>query len=178
MWISDEKEHLQIVEEIEHSPDRTAAIVACAFLEESLKERLKFSLRKSSGTVESMLGFKGSLGSLFAKNQLAYAMEIYEDDTRHNIDTIAQIRNVFAHRTRVVSFKEAPPRKLCAGLRSDLPDLMPPFIRKAGEPPPVPEPRDHFIYVVKNVLMTLLWSGPGDPPKTHYVHVPSPHKSG
>lgn len=38
-WVTDKEEHLHIVNEIESSRDRTAAIVACAFIEECLGRR-------------------------------------------------------------------------------------------------------------------------------------------
>jgi len=101
VWITDQKEHEAIVQEIENSPDRTAAIVACAFLEERLKERLKVLLREGS-TTEKLLGENGFLGTLFNKNAMAYALKIYDKANLQNINVIGRVRNAFAHRASVL----------------------------------------------------------------------------
>jgi hypothetical protein len=107
VWITDQKEHEAIVQEIENSPDRTAAIVACAFLEERLKERLKVLLREGS-TTDNLLGENGFLGTLFNKNAMAYALRIYDKATLKNIIVIGRVRNTFAHRLTMNSFKSDP----------------------------------------------------------------------
>ena len=176
MWISEKEDHYAIIEEIENSRDRPAAIVACAFLEDQLKERLKAVLRKGSSTVESLLDGTGLLGSLAAKNSMCYALGFYENDTRHNIEIIGKIRNAFAHRAKVDSFNSEEILKLCGNLRSDYAMLTTPFI-ESGEELPEPDPRDHFMYVAQGILLTLLDIDPDNPTKkSWYVHVPSPEK--
>jgi DNA-binding MltR family transcriptional regulator len=179
VWMTGSEDHKSIIQEIASSPDRTAAIVACAVLEESLKARLEASLRKKSSTVKKLLASNGPLGTIFARNSLAYAMEIYDQRTRHNIETIATIRNVFAHRTAVRDFNSDVPRQLCEQLRMNVHAV---FARKAmvdaGYELAEIKPRQMFELAVSETLTIILWSGPGSPPESLFTLVSSSSNPG
>jgi DNA-binding MltR family transcriptional regulator len=167
LWITATEEHKLIIQEIAASSDRAAAIVACAVVEESLKDRLKASLRKKSSTVDSLLDPNGQLGSIAARNRLAYAMEIYDQDTFQNIDTISLIRNAFAHRTEDRDFNSDAARKLCGQLGMNAHARK---VRKqmedAGYVLAEIKPRKMFEMVVSETLMVIAYSAPGGPPGT------------
>ena len=59
----------------------------------------------------------GSLQSIHAKTQLAYAMGWIDDDMRHDVQQLARIRNIFAHERESPSFDDPRIQKMVMKLR-------------------------------------------------------------
>jgi hypothetical protein len=102
--------------------DRSAAIVACTILEDSLEKRLKSTLRDS--TIFAKLFDTGRPLHFFgSRNQLAYLMRIYGKPFFRELETIGGIRNAFAHMyadkagNPIKSFQSPAIKKLCDELR-------------------------------------------------------------
>lgn len=86
--------------------DRSAAITAAALTEVAVEKAIKLRLRPLTKTEQRAL-FDGTapLATFSAKIRMGYALGIYGRETRHDLESINAIRNVFAHSVHEVSFK-------------------------------------------------------------------------
>jgi DNA-binding MltR family transcriptional regulator len=100
------EEFNQIDSEVHLVHDRAAAILLVAqverFLEVAIVARL--SRGRDEATVESLVGRDGPLSTFSSKIRLAYAMGLIEDIERDDLDKLREIRNLFAHAMRPVTF--------------------------------------------------------------------------
>jgi hypothetical protein len=86
------------VNEIIGTSDRTACIITAAMLERHLEAAIIIRLqRKNKDTINLLLQRDGALSTFFSKIHLGYAMGLYDDIVRKDLDIIRGIRNVFAH---------------------------------------------------------------------------------
>lgn len=92
-------------------------------------EQKEQALRKSnpkdevrSGVIEAIFDpvKGGSLQTIHAKRQLAYAMGWIDNDMYHDIGVLARIRNLFAHVRISPTFDDAPVHKLVLKLKFPL----------------------------------------------------------
>jgi DNA-binding MltR family transcriptional regulator len=99
--------------------DRAAAILLVAqverFLEMAIIGRLA---RRDETTVDTLVTRDGPLSTFSAKIRLAYAMRIIEDIERDDLDKIREIRNLFAHAMRPVTFNSDAVVMRIAALKS------------------------------------------------------------
>jgi DNA-binding MltR family transcriptional regulator len=72
----------------------------------------------------------GPLASLRAKTLMAFAMGIIDSQTRHDLDTIREVRNALAHTSLKISFDTPEVAALCNGLHALA------FVDKANEKTP------------------------------------------
>lgn len=109
------------IEQIESDPlwkeltgvsERTAVIVSAALLEDKLADIIKSRLRNDTDAQKKMFKSSGPLGSLGPKGDLAFLMGIISEKTRDDIGQIGQIRNFFAHWSRLDSFNGRDVRRL------------------------------------------------------------------
>jgi hypothetical protein len=93
-------------QELEGESPRAAAILAVASLEDELEKLLlsKFPKSITRQIWKNIAGPTGPLGSYKARNDLARAFGFYGSRTTTTLETIATIRNKFAHRTDVRNF--------------------------------------------------------------------------
>jgi len=103
-------------------PARSAAIVAGIMVEDSLEKKLKSTLRNSS-VFDSLFGLGRPLHFFGQRNQLAYLMRIYGKPFYQELETIASIRNRFAHLyvdkksgQPIKNFKSPTIKELCGKL--------------------------------------------------------------
>ena len=78
-----------------------AAILGQALIEPFLEDLLREKVRHAWSELEN-----GPLFSFESKIIAAYALELIDDTTRKNLDTIRQIRNAFAHSKRLIDFDD------------------------------------------------------------------------
>ena len=100
-------------------PDRVVAIVSAALLEGRIDAVLSVRLL-DDGQGEFRKAFLSDtrvMGSLGAKNQLAFALGIYSEDAMKDVRQIAKVRNAFAHKLATKSFDESPIRDHCQNLK-------------------------------------------------------------
>jgi len=88
--------------ELEKSPDRVAAIVGGAMLDQQLQDALIRRFCYSKGTQK--LFFEGAASETNAKIQLAYLLQIISEEARDNLVAINTIRNRFTQRLSIRSF--------------------------------------------------------------------------
>jgi hypothetical protein len=83
----------------------TTAILGAAFpeieLENAIRRRLQ---RNDDDTWNSLTDEGGPLGTFSSKILIGYALKLYGEDMRKNLNIIRKIRNVFAHTKRHVDF--------------------------------------------------------------------------
>jgi DNA-binding MltR family transcriptional regulator len=86
---------------------RSFVITSTALLEVGLERLLKTRMRRlGSDDENAIFGPIGSLSGFAAKIRLAFALGIIGPITRHDLATINDIRNVFAHSPHNVTFAD------------------------------------------------------------------------
>jgi hypothetical protein len=111
--------------------DRACGILFGSYLESALDAALKSAFRPDlSGTVaEDLFDHKGAIGLFSAKINIAYAIAIFGNKTRHDLNLIRMMRNGFAHRELPIKFDMPAVKKVCDHLQ--IPDThvsVPPWI--------------------------------------------------
>lgn len=98
----------QIVDALRDFPDLSAAITGVALVETSLERVLTSRLRTlTKEEQERLFGTRGPLGTFDAKIQIGYAIGVLTKPLTEELDTIRQIRNVFAHSRYPLTFEDA-----------------------------------------------------------------------
>lgn len=93
----DGNQQAQFLEELVSGPERSAAILAGAFLDNLLSQLLRSRMvSESRHVIELIDGGPNSL-SFYAKITLAFGLGLITEDERFNLDRIRRIRNAFAH---------------------------------------------------------------------------------
>jgi len=92
--------------EISQGGDRSAAILAAAFTEDTLR----FSISQRFWDIndkdfEGLCSAHGPLGSFWSMIELGYALGIYRDIFRNDLHVIRTIRNAFAHTMKPINFE-------------------------------------------------------------------------
>ena len=95
-----------ILDEIRDTSDRTAAIVLASLVERTVEQSITQALpRRDDKTIEKLQARDGPLGNFYAKNHLGFALGIYDEVTRDNLEIIRKIRNAFAHTVLKITFE-------------------------------------------------------------------------
>jgi hypothetical protein len=88
--------------------DRMIAVLGGAFAENAVRLSITAHLKYMSTTDESaVFGFNGPLGTFSNKITMGYAMGIYGEMTKKDLDIIRNIRNTFAHTLGNIHFSHA-----------------------------------------------------------------------
>jgi len=111
--LRDAKRERGIVDKIDQGDDRSAAILAEAFLEDRLTKAILARLKEDKIVVGEMFKGYGPLASFKAKIDLAFLMSIIETPMHVNLHRIRKIRNRFAHRLEAHDFEVPIIRDLC-----------------------------------------------------------------
>jgi hypothetical protein len=111
-----EQADMPISKEVQNSPDRSAAIVATSYAEDKLTVAVKSRLLKDSDITNKLFKPSGPMGGFAAKVELGYLLNIYTKETRADLLTMADIRNMFAHWTKTVDFGSREIRLKCETL--------------------------------------------------------------
>ena len=93
------------VTELEKQTHRGAALIAAAVLEEILEVLLTARLLKvSRDRHDALFGRGRPLDSMSAKIELGYALGLFTNAARIQLDMIREVRNKFAHRIEALTF--------------------------------------------------------------------------
>src|SRR3984893_9371398 len=105
--------------EIEKSPDRVAAIVAAAIVEDALRWSLNsfLILQISEQEERELFENDGILSSFHAKILMGFALGLFGEAARNDLIKIKNIRNAFAHAPRPLSFDTPEIASECEKLR-------------------------------------------------------------
>jgi hypothetical protein len=104
--------------------DRGAAILLATNVENALQTALLSRLKMQR--TPALFGANSTLGPFSNKIQMAYAMDIFGDQTKHNLDIIRIVRNAFAHSKIPIRFDTPQVREACSYLV--VPKLIPPAV--------------------------------------------------
>jgi len=136
--------------------DRGAAILLATNVENALQHAILCMLRKREGQERALFGRTSSpLGLFAAKIEMAYAMDIFGDQMKNNLNLIRTIRNTFAHAKIPIKFDTQEIKEACAHLA--IPKLLPPFTIRppSSEAPDELEGRRRFQDVCNAVAHNL-----------------------
>jgi Mannitol repressor len=92
----------------------------------------------------------GPLASFRAKTQLAFALGIIGPKTRHDLDSMREIRNALAHTGLKIDFDTPEVAALCGGLHA-----LSLVGKPVDKPGPLP-PRNQYTAVTKVLLIRLI----------------------
>jgi hypothetical protein len=106
-----------VVAEIERQPDRGAALVAAALLEEQLLHTIKSALTRHESVEHKMFQGDGPLATFSAKIDLGLLLGLYTPQIHKQFHRIRKIRNEFAHNMKPITFRSQQVRDLCANLK-------------------------------------------------------------
>ena len=142
-WYIDETKHYPIIDEIEKKQtDRGAAIMAAALLEgyllKAIGTRLFVEGEYNNNIRKQFCGIDGALGSFGSRIHAGFLLGLYLQDAHSDLQSIARIRNYFAHRSRVLTFEHQDIKRLCKQFilirRIAHAQMM--TTAKSGSPPP------------------------------------------
>jgi hypothetical protein len=106
-----------LMKEIKTDGPRGAAMVAAAIIDDVLVGAIRYkfvTLKKDED--EALFGPDRPLGSFSSRIKVAYALGIYGPKTQHDLETLREIRNAFAHGRRQLSFETKEVAEMCKGL--------------------------------------------------------------
>jgi hypothetical protein len=91
--------------EIRGISDRSAAIVLASWVERTLEEDIiRILPRNDKEIVDKLVERDGALSTFYGKIHLGYALNLYDETTRDNLDCLRRIRNAFAHTAIQIGF--------------------------------------------------------------------------
>lgn len=98
--------------------DRACGILFGEWINFSLERALRrmFRAELSNTVAKRLFDFEGSVGTLSAKIDLAFALSIFGQHTHHDLGLIRLIRNEFAHCRLPLRFEMAEVKDVCAHL--------------------------------------------------------------
>lgn len=153
-------------EELGRESDRGLAMVAAAWLDESLETLLRSAMLKGDkiekDVLQPLFRSEGPLGSFAGKTRICYALELIDEETFVNLGIIRLVRNDFAHSHSGVSFTASPVKNHITRLRRDnllerLIGRSDPFFQmdEHGNKVPVSEEKRQFLLAVIKLCATL-----------------------
>jgi DNA-binding MltR family transcriptional regulator len=94
-----------LLKELQEGSDRATAILAGVYLDEQLSQVLKGFLIEDKNIEDALFGPDRPLGTFSSRIKMAYALGLLNGDVYHDLETIRDIRNVFAHALHGLSFE-------------------------------------------------------------------------
>jgi hypothetical protein len=106
------------LKEIREAPDRAAAIVGAAIVEDALRWALNsfFILQITENEERELFENNGVLSSFHAKILMGFALGLFGEAARNELSRIRNIRNAFAHAPRSIGFATSEVANECAKL--------------------------------------------------------------
>jgi hypothetical protein len=162
-WPEDAPDDLnRIQEELSKQTDRGAAVLGTSFVEWRVRQAISTRLKIWDSNAERIFGTDDRGGELGFTDQcrMAYCLGLVGPIGLKDLETIARIRNRFAHHLSITSFADQKISTLCGNLKT--PELWHDFyVRVMGrlkipKTKPPTEPRTRFILSV-NVLNANIW---------------------
>lgn len=109
--------------------DRGAAILLATNVENALQGAILSMLRAQR--TKELFGANSALGAFANKVQMAYAMDIFGDETKQNLDIIRVVRNAFAHAKIPIKFETPQVKVACSYLA--IPKLLTPVVMRKAQ---------------------------------------------
>ncbi len=103
--------------EFQRESDRSAAILATAFLDDALRRILTKFMITNPKLVDKLLGQLGPLGPFGSRILTCYLFGKISDEEYHDLEVVRKIRNDFAHRMHGLSFESQSIKNRCSNLQ-------------------------------------------------------------
>jgi DNA-binding MltR family transcriptional regulator len=118
--ITSVEEWAEIFQEINGVSDRSAAILVAAHVDVELSSLIEAELLLSveEEALKPLYERDGALSTFFSKIHLGYAMSLYDDKTRDDLEVIRRVRNAFSHVRRSINFNTSEIVKECKKLQT------------------------------------------------------------
>jgi DNA-binding MltR family transcriptional regulator len=114
--------HLPLMEmEFYGESDRAVILLSAALAELGLEVALKKLFREDM-SAEDLFDWNGPLGDFAGKIKLSFALSLFNQTTKHDLDLIRQLRNGFAHSRHPLQFASPQVANMCRHLK--LPDTQ------------------------------------------------------
>ena len=137
----------EYMKEVQQGNDRATAILGAVYLDEYLREYLESVLVEEKSLSDEIVGPEKPLGSFSARIRMAYALGLLSKEVYKDLNTIRNVRNVFAHGLYEASFSHPDIKAHCQTLvtpRQALPGVK-----------DDPEPRGMYTMSVVLILQYL-----------------------
>lgn len=130
----DLKRHFNSLEDLEsfhiqfnfQDNDRAIVIVGMAHVEDLLAYCLENYFPSNSSTVDKILTHKGFLGTFMSRVDMLYCLGFIDKIIKNDLEKLAEIRNLFAHKT-TISFEDEKVKKNCLAFKwHEIAMMMPP----------------------------------------------------
>ena len=153
---SSQEEFDQLQKELMEQTDRGAAVLGGSFLEWRVKQAIRVRLRVWDANAEMIFGTDEKPGELgFAYQcRMAYCLGLIGPKGLKDLETIAKVRNRFAHHLSVTSFEDRRISDYCKALRT--PELWYDLCQLESTKP-AEQPRLRYITSVQ-VLHSMIWA--------------------
>ena len=96
--------------------DRGCALMAAAFIDDSLALLLRSSLVSDRKVLTDLFSHNGPLGTFSGKINLAYSMGLISKNVKRELHVLRRIRNEFAHTAAQIGFTETAISTSCHSL--------------------------------------------------------------
>lgn len=96
--------------------DRSIVIVGLAYIEDLLTYCLENFLPSNSSTVSKILSHRGFLGTFLSKVDMLYCLGFIDKVIKTDLEKLAEIRNLFAHKT-TISFEDNNVKQKCLAFK-------------------------------------------------------------
>lgn len=113
-------------EELYNGPDRAAAIVLGSLAEKAIGKLLSRNMREEG--IGELFNSSGILGNFGAKISIGYALKLFGEKTKRELNIIRHLRNQFAHSRMPIEFNTHVVKQCCDQLAyPDIPGIHIPF---------------------------------------------------
>lgn len=109
---------VEVLHEMNVGDNRTAAVVAASFVENNLGFAITTRLKELSPAQHAKLfdDDRAVLGTFSAKIEIAFALNLFDQTVKDDLDAIRHVRNQFAHNLDVRDFDHSEVRDHCDAL--------------------------------------------------------------
>lgn len=173
-FASDHPDWNAIQTDFMHQPDRGAAIIGAALVEDVFASYLSRFFPKRRKKLHSLFDQQQALGTHGSRTDVAFSLGLIDDDLFDDMNSIRKIRNQFAHTTRstdkadqssVLTFESQRIRSLAMGLKFPEVKVRPEQLKREFflDPGPPTEdglakqnftrPRNRFVWTCNNLFL-------------------------
>jgi len=104
---------------LNNESDFIGVLIGTSFLDVSLENLLRSKFRKKSSIVDELLNpNKGILGNIGGRAAISYSLELISKSDYQDLITILNIRNMFAHKPRMLDFSDDDVIVYCKKLKA------------------------------------------------------------
>lgn len=116
-WFVETDEEIEATSEMEDASDRAAAIVIASLVETRLTNALQACMADEKRIVDGLFRPSGPLGSFSSKIDLSFLIGIISPDAYNDLVIMKNVRNIFAHQIKAVTFDSDRLKALCGNFR-------------------------------------------------------------